>query len=83
MTTIRQYITKLRDTQQQVGLRMGCDLNSMPKDMRVAVLSVSADLAVLIKVLVDQGLITDVQLTAAYNAAKASVDDYDPEPNLP
>lgn len=76
--TVKQYIRAMWTRQEVMARRMGCDITASGKSTRVLNLSLVALVAVLVKVLVDKGVITDSELTAALNAARD--DDYDDEP---
>ena len=79
MATIKQYITNMRAAQKAIARSMGSDVTAADKQTRVAVLAGDAMVAVVCKTLVDNGVITDGQLTAVMNAALADL--YDDEPS--
>lgn len=81
MTTVKQYITQMRDVQRSVALQFGADVSQLDKQARVLNLSILALLAVLIETLTDNGVITDAQLVAVLDAAIA--DNYPDEPVNP
>lgn len=70
MTTVKEYAGRFRTGWNKVTRRFDADLNAGPKDLRVAVMAVLTLLAVVVKVLVDKGLITDAELMAAFAAAE-------------
>lgn len=74
-------MVRLRTFQRVVGLKLGVELRGEPKGMRVLAGSSSASLAVLLKLLVDKGLITDAELADAYSLTES--DSYDDEPADP
>lgn len=81
MTTTRQYTARLRQVVLRVGMKMGADLTGTSKTTRVVILACLVPVAVLTKVLVDKGIVTDAELNAAFAGAEA--DDQDDEPQLP
>lgn len=81
MATVKQYVQQVRDAQRAIARKFGCDVYATDKQTRVAILSVLCLLAVLIKTLVDKGLITDAELKATLDAAAA--DAYPDEPTEP
>jgi hypothetical protein len=78
MATVKQYIAALRQRQDVIAVKYGCDIARADKQTRVVNLSILALLAVIVKALVDKGVITDAELTATLNAARDDV--YDDEP---
>lgn len=70
MATIPQYIDHMRSRQAAIANQMGSDLTAMDKQHRVMNLSLMAFMAVIMKTLVDAGVITDAQLLATLNAAR-------------
>jgi hypothetical protein len=78
---VKAYVQALRDRQLIIGEKLGTHLQGTPKEDRVLNLSVLALLSVLIKTLVDKGVITDAELTATLNEARD--DAWPDEPNLP
>lgn len=81
MATVKQYVTQLRGIQQNVAVKYGADVTQLDKQHRVLNLSVLALLAVLIKTLTDNAIITDAELLSVLNAAGA--DTYPDEPVQP
>lgn len=81
MATIKQYVTQLRGRQEVIARKLGCDITRSGKSDRVQQLADLVLLAVLIKTLVDKGVITDAELIATLNAARD--DAYDDEPIEP
>lgn len=76
--TVKQLIAAMRARQDAIARKFGCDIASASKQWRVLNLSILALLAVLIKTLIDQGVITGAQLMATMDAARD--DTYDDEP---
>jgi hypothetical protein len=72
MSTIPQYVKLMRDAMWDIAKRFGVDLSQEPKSTRAALLSDFAVQAVLIKALVDKGVITDQELLTAINAMRSS-----------
>jgi len=69
MATVKAYVVQLRAAQRQIGTKLGTDVTRIDKQSRVINGSLLALLAVVIKVLVDNGAMTDVQLQTAYQQA--------------
>jgi hypothetical protein len=69
MATIAQYVATLRGAQERVAALMGSVLRGQMKDRRTEQVSMLALLAVLVKVLVDKGLVSDAELQDAFTAA--------------
>jgi hypothetical protein len=81
MATIPQYVKTMRDAQWSIASKLGVDLSRADKVTRVLMLSTLAVLAVVVKTIVDQGLITDAQLKATLNTLRqATYTDEPPEP---
>lgn len=80
-TTVKQYIQALRNRQNLIAKQFGSDITGADKPSRVANLALLVLLAVLIKVLVDKGVITDAELTAALDLARD--DNWPDEPSYP
>lgn len=83
MTSIVQYVKIMRDAQWDIANKLGSDLSGADKQTRVLLLSNLAIQAVLIKALVDSGVISNAALLAALNAVRT--DAYSPgqEPTFP
>lgn len=78
MATLKQYTLKLWQVHRTVASRLGFDLASGSLEQRAAALGADAAVALLIKCLTDNGVITDAQLQTTLNAALAAV--YPPLP---
>lgn len=72
MTSIPQYLKVLRDLQDDVSRRFGVNLATSSKDTRVAALSGLSVQSILIKILVDKGVISNAELVSAINAVRSS-----------
>ena len=81
MATVKQYMQILRDRQAVIANKFGADVTRIDKQSRVLNLALLALLAVLIKTLVDKGVVTDAELTATLNTARD--DAYAGEPAAP
>lgn len=68
MATFRQYVGQLWATQREIASRLGSDLSTAEKRTRVVDQSLLAVVAIVVKALVDKGVITDQDLGAARNA---------------
>lgn len=83
MTTVRQYVASLRTVGRTVGRAIGCDVAILTAEERAKLNLITAMNCVLIKLLVDKGLITDADVQAAYTAFMqdpASYPDVPPPP---
>jgi|SRR5689334_13484705 len=72
MATVKQYALQLWSAHKTVCQKLGSDITWGSVDERVRVLGTDVMLGTLIKVLVDQGVVTNAQLTAAYNAVTSA-----------
>jgi hypothetical protein len=81
MATVPQYIAQMRQRQDVIASKYGCDISRADKQVRVLNLSILALIAVVVKTLVDKGVITDAELLATMNAARD--DTYPDEPVEP
>jgi hypothetical protein len=77
MAGVKAYVIAMRTAQQGVAMKLGSSLGD--KRSQVLVSSVLAVLGVLVKLLVDKGVITDQELQAALNTAQG--DAYPDEPD--
>lgn len=71
--------SQVRSLQRILGLSMGADINNAPKTSRVQDSAGVAIGAVLIQLLLDKGLITTSDLTAAMNAAVSTAWPEEPD----
>jgi hypothetical protein len=78
VTTIGQYGGVLRPAVEKFSASLGVDLAMESQSIRVAVVSVLFIVSILIKLLVDSGVITDSELLAELDTALAG--RYPPEP---
>lgn len=78
MATIKQYVKNLRDAQYDVALKFGTDLSMSDAPMRALMLSNLTVTAILMKSLVDKGVITDAELKATLDQVRQAV--YNREP---
>ncbi len=81
MATVKQYVTNMLDVEQKIARKLDSDISQLPKDLRVLNLAVLMLIAVLIKTLTDNGVISDAQLQATLAAARD--DTYWREPDQP
>lgn len=81
MATVKQYLVQLRQRQDAIARKFGADVSRAGKSARVLNLSLLCLLAVLIKTLVDKGVLTDAELVATLDAARD--DAYPDEPVEP
>lgn len=83
MTTVRQYVSSLRSVARTVGRSLGLDVGFLNREDRVQLNLITAMNCVLIKLLVDQGVLTDAQVTAAYTAFLNDPNAYPDIPPVP
>jgi hypothetical protein len=69
VTAVRTYVAQLRQRQRAMSSRFGSYLEAMSPETRVALTCANGSTAVLAKLLVDKGVITDAELIAALDAA--------------
>lgn len=81
MATVKQYVNNMLDVEQKIGRKYDCDITQMPKELRVLNLAILAVIAVVVKTLTDNAIITDAQLNATLTAARD--DTYPREPDVP
>lgn len=81
MASVKQYINQLGNRQRGIARKLGADITQRDKADRVANLALLALLAVLIKTLVDAGVVTDAALIATLDAARD--DEWPDEPIEP
>lgn len=70
MATFKQYTLKIWQAHRTVSARLGADVAAGSLAERAAALSADAMVAILIKCLTDNAILTDVQLNAALAAAQ-------------
>lgn len=70
MATVKSYITNMLAVQQKIAIKLDADVSQLSKEFRVLNLSILAVIAVVVKTLTDNGVITDAQLQATLTAAR-------------
>lgn len=81
MTTVVQYVTAMRRTQDQIGAQFGADLRRIPQETRILDVTVLGLIAVVAKTMEDKGLVAAADFQATLNAALTEV--FPPEPPAP
>lgn len=81
MATVKQYVDVMRVRQDRMAEKFGVGLRSSRVEIRVLNLTVLALIAVVVKALVDKGVLTDAELVALMNGA--ADDGWDREPIEP
>lgn len=81
MATVKQYVTQAWEIQKAIALKMGVDVRGEPKGVRVMLQSTLVIICVLVKLLVDKGVFTNAEVTAAFDFVRD--DDYPDEPLYP
>jgi hypothetical protein len=71
MASVRQYQATLRSWQNWVAVQMGTDLTTAPVALRAIAAADAAILGVLVKALVDKGVVTEAEIAAAADSATA------------
>lgn len=77
MATVKQYTAAFRTRREAIGVKFGVALRQSTKEQRVAGLTHDAVLAVVVKAIVDAGLVTNAQLDDIFDAAwaEAQIDE--------
>jgi hypothetical protein len=78
MATTRQYWNAVKTTRNTISLDMGTYLPSMEPTVRAGLNADLAVVAIVIKALTDNGILTDAQLQAAQVSALADIWDQEP-----
>lgn len=68
MATIAQYVNRMRIVHSQVGAKLGTDVSGLPKGLRASDMAILVVIAVVLKTVVDKGLVTDAELLAQLDA---------------
>lgn len=85
MTTVLQYVRAIRPVARNVSRTLGEDIGVQELSARIVLNMVLGMVCVLIKLLVDKGLVTDADVTTAFtvfNATPAVYPDV-PDPSPP
>jgi hypothetical protein len=69
VATLKQYTLKIWQAHRTVSAKLGSDVASGSLEQRAAALSADAMIAILIKCLTDNAILTDAQLNATLTAA--------------
>lgn len=67
--TVPQYVEAMRERQEVLARRLGVDLRGAPMEIRVAMTCVNAMVAINFLALNKLGLVTDAQLSEAFDDA--------------
>ena len=78
MATVRQYVTQIRAAQDSVAERLGSTVSD--KRLRIVLVMAAIPVGVVMKLLVDKGLITNAELTTTFNDAVADTWPEEPDP---
>ena len=79
MPTVKTYVQKLRRLHRHAAKATDVDLSKSDKETRALVTSVLTPLGVLVRILIEDGVLTEERLQQALDQESAST-DYDPEP---
>lgn len=79
MASVKAYVASMLDVEQKIARKLDSDISQLPKEFRVLNLAIIAIIAVLVKTLTDNAVITDAQLNAVLAAARD--DTYPSEPS--
>lgn len=77
MATVKTYVANMKPVARQIAVKYGSSGDE--KTLRVAVITMLTMLAVVIKLLVDKGVVTDAELQTAFG--QTGNDGYDEEPD--
>jgi len=87
MTTVKQYWTTLRNMSQTVSTRFGVDIRMSPIETRFVVALINFEVAMILKLLVTKGLVTDAEIQAVYVDARDNntweSETFDPDQTAP
>lgn len=81
MASVKQYVAAMLDVEQKIARKLDSDISQLSKEFRVLNLALLVVVAVVVKTLTDNAVITDAQLNAVLAAARD--DAYQPEPSEP
>ena len=70
MASVKAYVNNMLDVQQKIARKFDSDISQLSKQFRVLNLAILAVIAVVVKTLTDNGVITDAQLQATLAAAR-------------
>lgn len=73
MATIKNYVLNLFDAQQWIARQMGVDIRRIGTEARVTILAQDLTTAVILKTLVDKGVVTDAELVATMTTVRNAV----------
>jgi hypothetical protein len=71
VATVQTYVSQILQVQKQVALKMGSSI--LDKRLQILLASSAVPVAVLIKVLVDKGVVTNAELQNALDTAMNDV----------
>jgi len=80
---VKQYVQGIRPVARKVGQAMGADVGIQAEEQRITLNLIMGMVCVLIKLLVDTGLITDAQITTAFGTFLNTPADYPDVPPQP
>ena len=70
MATVKTYINNMLAVEQKIAVKLDADISQLSKEFRVLNLAILAVIAVVVKTLTDNAVITDAQLQATLAAAR-------------
>lgn len=70
MATVKQYALQLWDVQATTAAKLGSDIRSSGIQLRAALIAMDVTVAMILKLLVDGGTLTDSQLSSAATSVK-------------
>jgi hypothetical protein len=83
VTTVKQYAQQLRSVAVAVSARMGENVAFEDRSERIRLNLILGMVCVLIKLLVDQGVLTDAQIQAAFTVFLGDPSGYPDVPDPP
>jgi hypothetical protein len=72
MASIPQYVSSLRVRQRIVAQAYGINLEHSAFEIRIILAVMNATIAVVVKLLVDKALVSDAEVSAAFDAAMSA-----------
>jgi hypothetical protein len=73
MATIKGYVQNLWDAQQWMARQLGSDIRVISAEARVIILAQDLTTAVILKTLVDKGVVTDAELVTTMTAVRNAI----------
>lgn len=78
MASVRTYVSQIRTAQDGIAQRLGSSVSD--KRLRIVLVLAAVPCGVVMKLLVDKGIVTNAELTTTFNDAVADVWPEEPDP---